>query len=65
MMSDINMLGSGMLNRIMRNTYGTLIITENEQLTLIKAIITQHLLHPQNLSTTTPGCNVLSFSCGK
>jgi hypothetical protein len=47
MMSDVDVLGSRMLNWILGNIYSAGIVTVNDHSVLSEAIITEQFLHPQ------------------
>lgn len=65
MMSNVNVFGSRMLNRIFGNIDCTHIVTENGHGPLIDAIVTQHLLHPKQLSAATADSYVFGFGRGQ
>jgi hypothetical protein len=64
-MADLNVLSLVVLNRIMRNLDGTLIITQEWNLVTMNSIILQGLPHPKELSATTRGRHILGFSGGE
>jgi hypothetical protein len=53
------------LNRIMSNLDGTLIVTQEWNLVTMNSIVLQRLPHPKELSTTTRGGHVLGFDGGE
>jgi hypothetical protein len=65
MVADIDVLGLVVLNQIMSNLDGTLIVTQEWHLVEVNTIILHHLPHPKELRTTTCGCHILGFSGGE
>jgi hypothetical protein len=64
-MLGLNVLCLVVLNQIMNNLDGTLIVTQEWDLVTMNSIILQGLPHPKELSTTTPGHDILSFRGGE
>jgi hypothetical protein len=64
-MSDLNVLRLVVLNRIMSNLDGTLIVTQEWNLVTMNSIVLQCLPHPKELSTTTHGRHILGFGGGE
>jgi hypothetical protein len=64
-MSDLNVLSLVVLNRIMSNLDGTLIVTQEWNLVAMNSIVLQRLAHPKELSTTTCCGHVLGFGGGE
>jgi hypothetical protein len=64
-MPDLNVLCLVVLNQIMSNLDGTLIVTQEWNLVTMNSIVLQHLPHPKELSTTTHRGHVLGFGGGK
>jgi hypothetical protein len=64
-MSDLNMLHLVVLNQIMSNLDGTLIVTQEWNLVTMNSIVLQSLPHPKELSTTTRRGHVLGFGGGE
>jgi hypothetical protein len=64
-MPDLNILCLVVLNRIMSNLDGALIVTQEWNLVTMNSIVLQHLPHPKELSTTTRRGHVLSFGGGE
>jgi hypothetical protein len=64
-MSDLGVLRLVMLNRIMSDLDGTLIVTQEWNLVTMNSIILQRLPHPKELSTTIRGRHVLGFGGGE
>jgi hypothetical protein len=64
-MADLNVLGLVVLNRIISNLDGTLIVTQEWNLVTMNSIILQGLPHPKELSITTRGRHILSFGGGE
>jgi hypothetical protein len=64
--ADLYVLRLVVLNGIMSNLDGTLIVTQKWHLvTMNTIIILKGLLHPKKLSTTTHGIHLLSFGGGE
>jgi hypothetical protein len=61
----LDVLGLVVLNRIMSNLDGTLIVTQEWHLVTMNTIILQGLPHPKELSTTTRGRHILGFGGGE
>jgi hypothetical protein len=61
MVAYLDVLGPVVLNRIISNLDGTLIITQEWHLVTMNTIILQGFPHPKKLSTTTHGCHMLGF----
>jgi hypothetical protein len=64
-MPDLNVLRLVVLNRIMSNLDGTLIVTQEWNLVAMNSIVIQRLPHPKELSTTTRHGHVLGFGGGE
>jgi hypothetical protein len=64
-MPDLNVLRLVVLNRIISNLDGTLIVTQEWNLVTMNSIVLQHLLHPKELSTITRRGHVLGFGGGE
>jgi hypothetical protein len=64
-MSNLNVLHLVVLNRIMSNLDGTLIVTQEWNLVAMNSIVLQRLSHPKELSTTTCRGHILGFSAGE
>ena len=62
MMTNLNVLCPRVLNWVVRNLDGTLIVTEERHILHIDVLVLESLLHPQQLSTARTSSNVLSFS---
>ena len=62
MMTNLDGLCLRVLNWVVSNLDGTLIVTEERHILHIDAIVLESLLHPQQLSTARTGSNVLRFS---
>ena len=62
MMTNLNVLCLRVLNWVVSNLDGTLIVTEERQILHVDAVVLESLLHPQQLSTARTSSNVLSFS---
>jgi hypothetical protein len=60
-MLDLNVLRLVVLNRIMSNLDGTLIVTQEWNLVAMNSIVLQRLPYPKELSTTTCRGHVLGF----
>jgi hypothetical protein len=65
MMTDLNVLRLVVLNRIMSNLDGTLVVTQEWNLIAMNSIVLQHLPHPKKLSTTTCRGHILGFGAGE
>jgi hypothetical protein len=65
MVEDLDVLGLVVLNRIMSNLDGTLIVTQEWHLIEVNTIILHHLPHPKELSTTTCDRHILGFGGGE
>jgi hypothetical protein len=65
MVADLDVLGLIVLNRIMSNVDGTLIVTQEWYLVKVNTIILHGLPHPKKLSTTTRGRHILGFDGGE
>jgi hypothetical protein len=65
MVADLDVLGLVVLNRIMSNLDGTLIVTQEWHLVKVYTIILHGLPHPKKLSTTTHGRYILGFGGGE
>jgi hypothetical protein len=63
--ADLDVLGLVMLNRIMSDLDGTLIVTLEWHLVEVNTIILHGLPHPKELSTTTHGRHILGFGSGE
>jgi hypothetical protein len=64
-MSDLNVLRLVVLNWIMSNLDGTLVITQEWNLVVMNSIVLQRLPNPKELSTTTCRGHVLGFGGGE
>jgi hypothetical protein len=64
-MSDLNVLRLVVLNRIMSNLDGTLIVTQEWNLVTMNSIVLQCLPHPKELSITTRHGHILGFGGGE
>jgi hypothetical protein len=60
--ANIDVLGLVVLNWIMSNLDGTLIVTQEWHLVTMNTLILQGLPHPKKLSITTRGHHILGFS---
>ena len=65
MMTNLNVLYLRVLNWVVSNLDGTLIVTEERHILHVDAVVLESLLHPQQLSTTRTNSNVLSFRSGQ
>jgi hypothetical protein len=63
--ANLDMLGLVVLNRIMSDLDGTLIVTQEWHLVEVNTIILHGLPHPKKLSTTTRGRHILGFGGGE
>jgi hypothetical protein len=63
--ADLYVLHIVVLNGIMSNLDGTLIVAQKGHLFTINTIILQGLPHPKNLCTTTSGRHILGFGGGE
>jgi hypothetical protein len=63
-MTDINVLGARVLNRVVSNFYGTLIVTKEGNPISNHTIVQEALLHIEDLSTTNPRRNVFRLRGG-
>jgi hypothetical protein len=64
-MPDLNVLHLVVLNQIMSNLDGTLIVTQEWNLVAMNSIVLQCLPHPKELSTTTCRGHILGFGGGE
>jgi hypothetical protein len=64
-MTDLDVLGLVVLNQIMSDLDGTLIVTQEWHLVKVNTIILHGLPHPKKLSTTTHGRHILGFGVGE
>jgi hypothetical protein len=64
MMSNLDVLRLGVLNRIVGDLDGTFVITEERYFLLVHAIVLKGLLHPEKLSEARSNSNIFSFSSG-
>jgi hypothetical protein len=64
-MTDLNVLCLRVLNWIVSNLDGALIVTVEGRLLLVDAIVLESLLHPEKLSATRSSNNVFRFSSGE
>jgi hypothetical protein len=62
---NLYVLGLVVLNWIMSNLDGTLIVTQEWHLVTMNTIILQGLPHPKKLSTKTRGHHILVFGGGE
>jgi hypothetical protein len=60
-MSYLNVLRLVVMNRIMSNLDGTLVVTQEWNLVTMNSIVLQRLPHPKELSTTNCRGHVLGF----
>jgi hypothetical protein len=63
--ADLDVLRLIVLNWIMSNLDGTLIVTQEWHLVKVNTIVLHGLPHPNKLSTTTRGRHILVFSGGE
>jgi pseudouridine-5'-phosphate glycosidase len=63
--ANLDVLGLVVLNRIMSNFDGTLIVTQEWHLVTMNTIILHGLPHPKELSTTARGHHILGFGGGE
>jgi hypothetical protein len=63
LVTDISVLGARVMNRVVSNFYGTLIVTKEGNPIWNHTIIKEALLHIEDLSTTSPRGNVFRL-CG-
>jgi hypothetical protein len=61
----VDVLGLVVLNQIMSNIDGTLIVTQEWHLVIMNTIILQGLPHPKELSRTTRDRHMLGFGGGE
>ena len=61
MMMNLDVLCLRVLNRVVRNLDGTLVVAVEWHILHIDAIVLEGLLHPQQLSTARTSSIVLSF----
>jgi hypothetical protein len=64
MMSYIYVLCSGVLHQIICKLDSALIVTKERNLAKLTTEVTQRLLRPQELGTTSTRCNIFSFGGG-
>jgi hypothetical protein len=64
-MPDLNVLRLVVLNGIMSNLDGTLVVTQEWNLVAMNFIVLQCLPHPKELSTTTCRRHILGFGGGE
>ena len=62
MMTNLNVLCLRVLNWVVSNLDGTLIVTVERHILHVDAVVLESLLHPQQLSIARTSSNVLSFS---
>ena len=62
MMTNLNVLCLRVLNWVVSNLDGTLIVTEERHILHVDAIVLEGLLYPKQLSTARASSNVFSFS---
>jgi hypothetical protein len=62
---DLNVLRLVMLNWILSNLDGTLVVTQEWNLVAMNSIVLQCLPHPKELSTTTCRRHILGFGSGE
>jgi hypothetical protein len=65
MVADLDVLDLVVLNQIMSNLDGTLIVTQEWHLIEVNTIILHGLRHPKNITTTTRGLHILGFGGGE
>ena len=65
MMTNLNVLCLRVLNWVVSNLDGTLIVAVEWHLLQMDAIILESLLHPQKLSAARSSSNVFRFSSGE
>ena len=61
MMTNLDVLSLCVLNWVVSNLDGTLIVTEERHILHVDAIVLEGLLHPKQLSTARDNSNVFSF----
>ena len=64
-MSDLNVFGPRVLNRIFRDIDGTSIVTIDSKIFLTNTIIKKKFLHPKKLGVVATSSNVFSLSYGE
>ena len=64
-MSDLNVFGPRVLDRIFGDIDGTCFVTIDSKMLLTNTIIKKELLHPKNLGTTATNSNVFNLRSGK
>ena len=62
MMMNLNVLCLRVLNWVVSNLDGTLIVTVERHVLHVDAVVLESLLHPQQLSTARTSSNILSFN---
>ena len=65
MMTDLNVLCLRVLNRIVSNLDGTLIVAVEWHMLHVDAIFLESLLHPEKLSAARSDSNVFRFCSGE
>ena len=65
MMTNLNVLCLRVLNWVVSNLAGTLIVAEERHILHVDAIVLECLLHPKQLSTARASSNVFSFRSGQ
>ena len=60
-MSNLYVFGSRMLNRILRDVDGTVIVTVDSEMFLTNIVIMEKFLHPYKLGAIATGSDVLSL----
>jgi hypothetical protein len=63
MMTDFNMFGTSMLNRVFAKINSTFVVTKNGDVVKLNSVVDKSLLHPNSLLTCLSGRNVLGFRC--
>ena len=63
-MLNLYVFSSRMLNRILKDVYGTGIVTVDGKMLLTNTVIMEEFLHPKKLGATAIGSDVLSFCYG-
>ena len=64
-MSDLNMFGPRMLNKIFRDIDDTSIVTIDSEMFLTDNIINEEFWHPKKFGATVTNNNVFSLSSGE
>ena len=64
-MTNLNVLCLRVLNWVVGNLDGTLIVTVERHILQVDTIVLESLLHPQKLSAARSSSNVFGFSSGE